>query len=443
MKLNRYHLLLLLLWIFCACSSGKKTPPAESSGNTQKLPSQPATDYTPLIPSIVHLESFDGERFLNSETAFFVDSNLLACRLNPLQNASRARISPWNEDRNFTVAGFVAVDRINGLVLLQAEGIKRKPVHLYTTPVQAGTKCLYLTRPRGNTLPLHRGMLSGPATLKGSLRYLLTNRFRSQSYGTPVFTTPDRCIGLGYAEPVDYEQQHQAIPASLISELLSRKTSRPEPLQNLGSRTSKAISETNSKISGLEIVTDMGTIRIRLFNQTPQYRDNFIALVREQYYDSLLIHRVIRDFGIQSGAADTRYAGKDDVVGWKGPGYTLPAHPVPGLFHRRGMIGSPRKPDRANSKRRSDGSQFYIVTGRRYTDAELDEIEQENQYRFSAKQRQIYKSEGGAPHLDGSYTVFGEVLSGMETADRISRIKVDSDFRPLQDIRIRHIRILP
>ena len=228
----------------------------------------------------------------------------------------------------------------------------------------------------------------------------------------------------------------------LIADLYKKRSARPEPLRNLKSSADQATSAANSRIKGLLIETSYGNIRIRLFNQTPEYRDNFIALVRENYYDSLLIHRVIKGFGIQSGAADTRYATKDDVVGWKGPGYTLPAHVVPGLFHSRGMIGSPRKPDRENSKRRSDGSQFYIVTGRTYNDAELDEIEKENQHHFTAEQRQVYKTIGGAPHLDGTYTIFGEVTEGLSVADRISQVEVDSEFRPLDDIRVKRISIL-
>jgi cyclophilin family peptidyl-prolyl cis-trans isomerase len=186
----------------------------------------------------------------------------------------------------------------------------------------------------------------------------------------------------------------------------------------------------------------MGNITIKLFNETPEYRDNFIRLAKEGFYDSLLIHRVIADFGIQTGAADTRYADPDDNVGWKGPGYTIPAHIVPGLYHKRGMIGSPRKPDTKNRRRRSDGSQFYIVSGRKYFDEELDELEEQNNYTFSAEQRQAYKTVGGAPHLDGSYTIFGKVVSGMDVVDKIVKVETDKRWRPVKDIRIKRVVIL-
>jgi cyclophilin family peptidyl-prolyl cis-trans isomerase len=106
------------------------------------------------------------------------------------------------------------------------------------------------------------------------------------------------------------------------------------------------------------------------------------------------------------------------------------------------MIGSPRKPDTKNERLRSDGSQFYIVSGRKYSDKELDELEKENNYKFSAAQRQAYKTVGGAPHLDGTYTVFGEVISGMDVVDNISKVETDNDWRPLKDIRLKRVTII-
>jgi peptidyl-prolyl cis-trans isomerase A (cyclophilin A) len=441
MRRTLFYICLCCLGIFLSCTSGKK------SGEQEKLTAQKGEQaeqgtYTTVISSIAQIESFDNGRFLESENAFFIDSNILVCRIEPVIHATSARIIPWDGTKQYQVAGFVAVDRINGLALLKVDGISQKGIRLFTENVPPGTTSLYLTKPQGQTLPLHNGKIISYSTVKGSKRYSVTNLFRSQSYGTPVFIAPDKCIGIGYSEVVDYENQNLVIPSGLIADLLKKKQDQPEPLQNLKSSTDQATSEANSRIKGLLIETDLGNIRIRLFNQTPEYRDNFIALIKENYYDSLLIHRVIKGFGIQSGAADTRYATKDDVVGWKGPGYTLPAHLVPGFYHKRGMIGSPRKPDRENSKRRSDGSQFYIVTGRTYTDTELNEIEKENNYHFTPEQRQVYKTTGGSPHLDGTYTLFGEVTEGMTIADKINQVAVDSEFRPLEDIRIRKITII-
>jgi cyclophilin family peptidyl-prolyl cis-trans isomerase len=215
----------------------------------------------------------------------------------------------------------------------------------------------------------------------------------------------------------------------------------PSSLTSLNRVDEKTAAE-NRNIKGLVLETSAGNITIRLFNETPEYRDNFIRLTKEKYFDGLLFHRVIAEFGIQSGAPDSRNARKGDVIGYKGPGYTLPAHFIPSLYHKRGMIGSPRKPDNKNERLRSDGSQFYIVTGRKYNDIELNELEKQNKYKFSAEQREYYKTIGGAPHLDGSYTVFGEVVEGMEIADEIVKAETDREWRPVKDIKLKKVSIL-
>jgi cyclophilin family peptidyl-prolyl cis-trans isomerase len=249
------------------------------------------------------------------------------------------------------------------------------------------------------------------------------------------------CVGLAFMKVEDYETQTFATPSVFISELM-KKAGKVQPLSTLNQPVANPDKPMKTKVKGLVIETDMGDMTIKLYDSTPQYRDNFVKLVREGYYDDLLIHRVIKDFCIQTGAADTRLAEPDDVVGWKGPGYTLPAHIVPGLFHRRGVVGSPRKPDTDNSRKRSEGSQFYIITGRLYTDPEFDELEKETGHKYTEEQRNVYRTIGGAPHLDGAYTIFGEVIQGLEVADRISLVEVRSDMRPTKDIRLKKIRIL-
>ena len=432
---------LLVLAALTACSSTSKKAEEKGTQEASAAKTQSQVDYLRYVPSIARIESFDQSRFLESETAFFVDSNLLVSRLTPVIEATSAVIVPWDEEQKYQIEGFIAVDRINDLVLLKVKGIHRAGIPLENNTVPKEQKSIYLTKPQGNALPLHNGKVTKHGNVAGSMRYLVTNQFRSKTYGTPVFVG-EKCIGLGYADVIDYENQNLVIPSDLIVAMMEKANATPQPLDQLKSSADRATSEANKKIKGLLIETDMGNIKIRLYNETPEYRDNFIALVKENYYDSLLIHRVIKGFCDQSGAADTRYAGKNDVVGWKGPGYTLPAHVVPGLFHKRGVIGSPRKPDRGNNKRRSDGSQFYIVTGRKYSDPELDEISQETGYKFTPEQRRVYKTIGGAPHIDGSYTIFGEVTDGMDVADKINAVAVDSDFRPLEDIRVRRITII-
>lgn len=397
--------------------------------------------YAGFLSSIVKIQTFDNGRILETGQGFFVGEDVFVTRLSLLTDANQATFTPLDDNKSFNISGYLGVDRINNLILLKTDGIKRTPIPLFSGIAPNGEKTIYLTRPNSNTIPLHKGKILSYSTVQGNPLYTITNKFSSGSFGTPLFVSNLEAIGLVYSDVVDYEARYFAIPSVFISELLKKKPAQAIPLEKI-SQADKAEAIANSNIKALLIETDLGNIKIRLFNETPAYRDNFIKLVREHYYDSLLIHRVIKGFCIQSGAADTRYAGKDDVVGWKGPGYTLPAHIVPGFFHKRGMIGSPRKPDTKNAKRRSDGSQFYIVTGRVYSDAELNEIEKENGIKFTAEQRRIYKIEGGAPHIDGTYTIFGEVLEGMDVADRISKVPIGNEFRPLEDIRIKNIRIL-
>lgn len=441
-KSLKFALILILSIFLTGCgSSGKKenqkslevksriTGPAKSSG------------FADLVPSVFKITTYDGNRILETGKGFFVADELAVTRLSFFESANRAVVEPFDENKKYEVTGIAGVDRINDLVLLQIKDLHKTSVELSPEILAEGEKSVYFDKPQAKTVPLHEGNVLSFSNILGAKLYRVTNVLRSKSAGSPVFNSEKLCIGLAFMQVSDYEMQTFVSPSIFIKELL-QKAGNIQPVSSLESQASEELSQQNSKIKGLVIETDLGNIRIKLYNSTPQYRDNFIKLVRENYYDSLLIHRVIAGFEIQSGAADTRYATKDDVVGWKGPGYNIPAHIVPGLYHKRGVIGSPRKPDKANSRKRSDGSQFYIITGRKYTDIELNDLEKEMDHKFSPEQRKFYKTIGGSPHLDGTYTIFGEVVEGIEIADQISKVEVYSDFRPKTDIRIKKIRIL-
>jgi cyclophilin family peptidyl-prolyl cis-trans isomerase len=236
--------------------------------------------------------------------------------------------------------------------------------------------------------------------------------------------------------------------------------------------------------SELILQTDYGVMRFRLYDETPEHRDNFLKLVEEGFYEDLLFHRVIQNFMIQGGDPESRNAGSGARLGNGGPGYTLPAEIVPGLIHKKGAIASARMGDNVNPEQRSSGSQFYIVHGSVFTDDQLDETEKRiNNMRlqnlffrifeeekaaafekddpvdmdaigkmsqekameqfqgmkafvFTPEQREIYKTIGGAPHLDGSYTVFGEVVEGIDVIDKIASQPVDGNNRPLKDVKM-------
>lgn len=199
----------------------------------------------------------------------------------------------------------------------------------------------------------------------------------------------------------------------------------------------------------VEIVTTRGTIIIRLSDSTPLHRDNFLLLVKKGYYDSLLFHRVIRNFMIQSGDPESRegHPGKPMSQGGNnGPGYTIPAEFRQTLYHHRGVVGAARLSDNENPTRASSGSQFYIVQGKRFTDAGLDSVET---YRLKGRkipddERAAYKTIGGAPHLDQQYTVFGEVIRGMNVVDSIAAVPTTGPplDRPKVEVRILKMKLI-
>ena len=193
----------------------------------------------------------------------------------------------------------------------------------------------------------------------------------------------------------------------------------------------------------VQIDTDMGKIKVKLFNDTPQHRDNFIKNVKEKRYDGLLFHRVIKQFMIQGGDINSKDAPIEQHLGDGDPGYTIPAEIVyPKYFHKRGMLCAARTSDDENPERASSGTQFYIVTGKFYTEMELDKMEKNDNKTFTPEERQAYMLEGGAPHLDNKYTVFGEVVKGMKVVDKIQFVETNEDDRPLKNIKIKTMTIV-
>ncbi len=170
--------------------------------------------------------------------------------------------------------------------------------------------------------------------------------------------------------------------------------------------------------------TSEGDIRIQLYNETPRHRDNFLRLVKEHYYDSLQFHRVIKDFMIQGGKG----AHLD---------YTIEAEfRTPQLFHKRGTLAAAREGDDVNPQKRSSPSQFYFVWGRKYSERAMEFTESRLDLQLTPEMREAYMTQGGTPHLDGSYTVFGEVTEGLDVVERIQGVATDESDRPLQPVLI-------
>ncbi|HCS19369.1 MAG TPA: peptidylprolyl isomerase [Bacteroidetes bacterium] len=193
-----------------------------------------------------------------------------------------------------------------------------------------------------------------------------------------------------------------------------------------------ASTEPEKKNMMVEIVTDHGTMKVLLYDETPLHRDNFIKLVEEGYYNDLLFHRIIKGFMIQGGDPNSKNAGPGVQLGGGGPGYTVPAEFRPGLYHKKGALAAARMGDQMNPQRASSGSQFYIVQGT---------VVQENMLQrsgivYTPEQIQTYTTIGGTPFLDGQYTVFGEVVEGLDVIDKIAAVKTLQGDRPEVNVKM-------
>ena len=244
----------------------------------------------------------------------------------------------------------------------------------------------------------------------------------------------------------------------------------------------------------LKIETSMGDIKVKLYNEAPKHRDNFIKLAKDGTYNGTLFHRVIKDFMVQAGDPESKNAPKGKMLGSGDVGYTVPAEFVyPKYFHKKGALSAARQGDEVNPKKESSGCQFYIVTGKVFNDSTLLNMEQQkNQnkvteafnalaqkhmkeiykmrkandqdglyalqdtlfiqaeaeaakqpdFHFTPEQIKAYTTVGGTPHLDGEYTVFGEVVEGMDIVDKIQQVKTDRSDRPEEDVKIINVSVI-
>jgi len=185
------------------------------------------------------------------------------------------------------------------------------------------------------------------------------------------------------------------------------------------------------------VKTTLGNITLVIYDDTPIHKDNLLELIKKNFYEGLLFHRVIPNFMVQAGDPNSKTAKPGDRLGTGNPGYTLPAEFRPNHYHKKGALAAARVPDGANPKKESSGSQFYIVTGRVWSAAELDQMEKGGQHpKFTEEQRKVYTSVGGYPPLDYQYSIYGEVTEGMDVVDKISRVERDLSDRPKTDVKI-------
>lgn len=183
-----------------------------------------------------------------------------------------------------------------------------------------------------------------------------------------------------------------------------------------------------SKPVTILIETEYGNMTAVLYDDTPQHRDNFVKLVMQGWYNGSIFHRVINKFMIQGGGQEAKV---------NDPGYTIPAEFVPAHFHKKGALAAARKGDQVNPKKASSGSQFYIVQGTVLNNQQLDIFEKQTGKKVSPERRKIYNTVGGTPHLDDDYTVFGEVIKGLEVIDKIAAVQTGPGDRPVKDVKMK------
>lgn len=194
--------------------------------------------------------------------------------------------------------------------------------------------------------------------------------------------------------------------------------------------------ETKEKTTMVIISTDLGKMKAVLYNETPLHKENFIKLAKEGYFDGCLFHRVIDGFMIQGGDPDSKTAKPGQMLGQGGPGYTIPAEFKQELIHKKGALAAARMADQVNPQKASSGSQFYIAQGKSYTENELNMLSSRMGKAFNKQQMEAYTTVGGVPFLDYEYTVFGEVVEGLEVIDKIAAVEKDRRDRPVQDIKM-------
>ena len=204
-----------------------------------------------------------------------------------------------------------------------------------------------------------------------------------------------------------------------------------EQVQN---QTDQAVNQEPQKEQLVKVSTEYGDMVIKLYNETPLHRDNFIKLAKEGYYNGTLFHRVIQGFMIQGGDPNSKGAAPGVQLGNGGPGYTIPAEFNPKLIHKKGALAAARMGDNVNPKKESSGSQFYIVQGRTLSNLDLNSMGQRMGIKYTEEQKEAYIKVGGTPFLDRQYTVFGEVVQGLEVIDLIAAVKTIPGDRPEKDV---------
>lgn len=423
---------ILSLFIASVMMVGCHTSGTDNKGTAPALVASPADNARALVTvrTYNHYNQKTGEGL-----GFYVARNRVITNLDLVQGSYKVKISPMGIDDFSDVDGYTAYSYASNLIVMQPFVRCKAPLDLSKSVAPSDTLLSLFWNDR--QLFTRKMGVAKPVPNDSVGRLLIG---ANAKLGDAAFSSAHGLCGIVQSVQAGDSTCWALLPASQIA-LLMTKQNELKPIFDLATKTNKTY-PSYTTVKGVRIVTNKGTITIALSNDVPEYRDNFIRLVSDGFYDSLLVHRVIKNCLIQTGGADTKYAQRDDVVGWQGPGYTLPVIVKPNLFHQRGAVAAAKLPSDRNPRNRCDGSQFYMVSGRVYSDAELDDLEKSKKIKYSSIQRQAYTTVGGAPHLDGDYTVFAHVTSGIELVEQLSRVETYGVDRPVNDIRIKRAELI-
>lgn len=409
----------------------------ENKNISEEEYSRPKGSYQKNIKGIVSIQTYDHYmRMIKKGYGFYINSKTIIAPFSLVKGSFKVKASPVGLDEYYDILGYTAYDIKKDLVLLKSVRKNLNYLNLDRAIENIPDSIASLYR-IGKKLYAPKYSVAKKVITDSITYFQLMGKVKD---GLPSFTYMHHIVGITKSKGAAKDSSI-LIPVKEIVELVKKQIKTPRSIYDLRGKTNK-IYPSYTNIKGFKIQTSLGVIELKLYNETPKFRDNFIKLVSDQFYDSLLVHRVLPNFLIQTGASDSKYAKKNDIVGWQGPGYMLKTEVNPSKFHKRGALAMSKLPDSRNPKNLTDGSQFYIVSGRVFNATELNDIEKEKNIKFTKKQRKIYTTVGGAPHLDGDYVVFGEVTKGMNVVDEISATETNSEDRPIKDIRVLKIDII-
>lgn len=425
------NILVFIALTLVSCKQEKK-----ADQNKQENQEIRAKAFRSNIKNTVELEIFDQyARKFRSAKGSMLSGNIMVAPLHVVQGSYSVKSIFLGKSIKPMSGGYYSYDFKSNIVFLNITGGKQSFVPHVSKCTGKPYYVLELKDGKIRSIPVKLGK----SFINDSIKIYPPSK--KLPAGTSLFNNKHKLVGIFNTVKIAEKDSIVVLPIEEILKYYPTKNAKKRSISNLRLKSGKTYPKT-SEVKAFKVTTNVGEFTFKIYPDLEVYEKNMIKLVSDQYYDSLLIHRVIHNFLIQTGAADTKYAEKGDVVGWQGPGYMLPTIIKNKYIHKRSAVATSKPPDYKNPDNLSSGSQFYIISGRTFNDQELNDYEEIKGFKYTTQQRNIYKTVGGAAYLDNDYAVIGEITSGMATVDKITGVPVDADERPLVDIRILKMELI-